>query len=201
MTREDLKNWTMSTYNEDTDSVLEYYMQEDNCVVGAKAYLYSEAEDAVTEMEIIHVIRKTDDVEYYDCLDDEALLRGESRYGADTSAEFITDSDCYLVWFKYANKFVVDFGDECHLTAKSNIIPFHMNTFDEIEYDCWDLIKKYAQLFGIELQHIDGEGEIDFSLAKEVQETILNMFEDAGFIFKSDDNDGGVLHVENNEVF
>lgn len=54
-------------------------------------------------MEIIHIIKRTDDVESYDSLmeNDEVLLDGETEYNADTSAEFITDNDCYLVWFKY----------------------------------------------------------------------------------------------------
>lgn len=29
------------------------------------------------------------------------LTDGEEEYKADTSAKFITDNDCYLVWFKY----------------------------------------------------------------------------------------------------
>ena len=40
-------------------------------------------------------------MEYYDDLDEDVLIDGETEYGADTSAEFITDNDCYLVWFKY----------------------------------------------------------------------------------------------------
>ena len=42
-----------------------------------------------------------DNIEYYDSLDENVLLDGEDKYSADTSAEFITDNDCYLVWFKY----------------------------------------------------------------------------------------------------
>ena len=32
---------------------------------------------------------------------EDVLLEGEDKYEADTSAEFITDNDCYLVWFNY----------------------------------------------------------------------------------------------------
>ena len=63
-----------------------------------------------------------------------------------------------------------------------------MNFFDEIEYDCFELIKKYASLFKIKLYTSDGEpieeNDISFDLAKDVQECILNMFVRAGIKFK-----------------
>lgn len=80
-------------------------------------------------------------------------------------------------------KLILDFGDECKIAAHSKEIHINMNTLDEIEYECWELIKKYIELFNMKLCHIDGKNEIDFSLAKEVQETILNLFEQAGFVF------------------
>ena len=44
-----------------------------------------------------------DNIELYDSQleDEDILLDGEEEYNADTSAEFITDHDCYLVWFRY----------------------------------------------------------------------------------------------------
>lgn len=102
MTREELKNWALSEYNEDTEDQLDYYINERKCDVGDKAYLFSHADDELTEMEIIHIIARLDDEEYYDeLLETDVLLDGEDKYNADTSAEFITDNDCYLVWFKY----------------------------------------------------------------------------------------------------
>lgn len=102
MTREDLKNWTLSEYNEDTEDQLDYYINERKCDVGDKAYLYSHEDKEFTEMEIIHIICRSDDTFVYDkLLQTEVLLDGEDVYKADTSAEFITDNDCYLVWFRY----------------------------------------------------------------------------------------------------
>ena len=101
MTRELLRNWLLSEYNEDTGDQLDYYVNEKECNTGSKAYLYSHAEDEITEMEIIKTIFRSDNIEYYDSLDEDVLLDGEDKYSADTSAEFITDNDCYLVWFKY----------------------------------------------------------------------------------------------------
>ena len=102
MTREELKNWELSEYNEDTEDQLDYYINERKCDVGDKAYLYSHADDELTEMEIVHIIARLDDSFVYDhLLETDVLLDGEDAYNADTSAEFITDNDCYLVWFKY----------------------------------------------------------------------------------------------------
>lgn len=98
-----LRNWALSEYNEDTEDQLDYYINERKCDVGDKAYLYSHEDKELTEMEIIYIIERSNDMDYYDELlsDEDVLLNGEYEHDADTSAEFITDNDCYLVWFKY----------------------------------------------------------------------------------------------------
>ena len=108
MTKEKLQNWSLSEYNEDTNDQLDYYINERQCNVNDKAYLYNHANDTLTEMTILHIISRTDDIKYYDKLleNDNVLIDGEDKYNADTSAEFITDNDCYLVWFKYASPIV-----------------------------------------------------------------------------------------------
>ena len=52
-------------------------------------------------MNIVKTICRSDDISFYDGLNTDVLLLGEDRYNADTSAEFITDTNCYLIWFKY----------------------------------------------------------------------------------------------------
>lgn len=102
MTREELKNWELSEYNEGTEDQLDYYINERKCNVGDKAYLYNHADDELIEMEIIRIIARYNNEFVYDhLLETDVLLDGEDAYNADTSAEFITDNDCYLVWFKY----------------------------------------------------------------------------------------------------
>ena len=108
MTKEYLeKYYTLSSYNEDTPEQLDYYINENSCEEGDKAYLYSyeedDEEDRIQELKIVRVIRRSDDFSKYDKLveDEDVLINGESLYKADTSAEFITDDDCYLVWFRY----------------------------------------------------------------------------------------------------
>lgn len=66
-------------------------------------YVYSHEDNQLNELKIVKLVSRTDDIEVYDKLveNEDVLLEGESKYNADTSAEFITDNDCYLVWFKY----------------------------------------------------------------------------------------------------
>ena len=103
MTREFLEeNWAVSSYDEDTMCQIDYYIDEGNCSVGNKAYMYSHPDEELIEMEIVHIIALSDDFDLYNELleDDDVLINGEDEYGADCSAEFITDNDSYLVWFK-----------------------------------------------------------------------------------------------------
>jgi hypothetical protein len=101
MTREELRNWALSEYNENTEDQLDYYINERKCDVGDKAYLYSHANEELIEMEIVKIFARSEDMEDYDELGEDVLLDGEDEFNADTSAEFITDNDCYLVWFRY----------------------------------------------------------------------------------------------------
>lgn len=81
-------------------------------------------------------------------------------------------------------KFNAKFGDVTTISGNTNEIRYNMNTFDQLEYDCWNLIKKYAEHFGLEIKHVNNDkDDIDFSLAKELQETVLQLFEDAGIEF------------------
>ena len=54
MTREELKDWILSEYNEDTEDQLDYYINENKCNVGSKAYRYSHLDNELIEMEIVN---------------------------------------------------------------------------------------------------------------------------------------------------
>ncbi len=108
MTKERLeKNYIVSSYNEDTPEQMDYYINENSCEKGDIGFLYSyeedNEEDRIQALEIVKIIKRSDNLSKYDKLieDNDILLNGEDLYAADTSAEFITDNDCYLVWFKY----------------------------------------------------------------------------------------------------
>ena len=101
MKLEDLKDWSLSQYNENTEYQLDYYINESKCKIGDADYLYTHQFNELWEMKINHIIRRSDNPQYYDNLDDDILIYDESKYGADSSAELITDNDCYLIWFEF----------------------------------------------------------------------------------------------------
>ena len=78
---------------------------------------------------------------------------------------------------------ILPFGDTATVTSNTDEIKINLNTFDGLEYDCWELILKYADMFGIQ---IDAEDEIDFYAAKEVQDSVLKLFIEAGFKLKEE---------------
>lgn len=96
----EMESMVESAYNEDTDSELDYYIKEPP-TIGDFAWLYAKEYDTVQKMRIKQVIYRSDDVDAYDANSEDILIDGESKYDADTSAEFITDNDSYLVWFDY----------------------------------------------------------------------------------------------------
>lgn len=73
----------------------------------------------------------------------------------------------------------VPFGDECKIILPEEPIDCsRLGYFDELECECWELIKSYCNQFGIKI-----EGEISFDLAKEIQDCIIRQFETAGVKF------------------
>ena len=104
MTLEELKNYELSEYNDGTSDQLDYYLNEKQCKVRDPAYLYSHHDKKWSKLKIIKIVSRSDDPDNYDSLIEKhfVLVDGEEEFGADTSAEFITDNDSYLVWFKYA---------------------------------------------------------------------------------------------------
>ena len=101
-----VETWSLSSYNEGTDDQLDYYINERKAGVGDIAYQYSQEEEKWFRMKILNIIRRSDDPKKYDKLleNEDVLLDGEDEYEADTSAEFITDNDCYLVWFEFCER-------------------------------------------------------------------------------------------------
>lgn len=95
------KYYIRSVYNENTNEQIDYYINEKSCNIGDNAYLYLHESKKLIKMKIIKVVCRSNDPQYYNSLTDDILLKKEILYKADTSAEFITDKDSYLVWFKY----------------------------------------------------------------------------------------------------
>lgn len=87
----------------------------------------------------------------------------------------------------------VDFGDGCQIKLPEKPINCsRLGYFDELEEECWRLVKQYCATFGIELMpQEDGEAPISFDIAKGIQDYILEQFEDAGvrFNFEAQETD------------
>ena len=98
-----LKNWAMSSYDDDSEIRVNYYINERQISVGDNAYAYYHKTNRLFPMEIVEIISRSEDAHDYDSLieDSDVLIKGENFYRADAGAEFITDNDCYLVWFNY----------------------------------------------------------------------------------------------------
>lgn len=81
---------------------------------------------------------------------------------------------------------VVRFGDDSFIAVPDDTIDCSaLGYFDELECDCWELVKKYCDKLGIQmLPNEDGEQPISFDIAKGIQDHILSAFEDAGVDFK-----------------
>lgn len=96
-----LQNMIESAYNEDSEDEIIYYIDKKTCESGDIAYMYYKNSDTLYKMKIIHVICSYKNDLYNELIKDEdVLIKGEEKYKADTSAEFITDTKNYLVWFR-----------------------------------------------------------------------------------------------------
>ncbi len=77
-----------------------------------------------------------------------------------------------------------EIGDGTIIHAPEEVKADTLNFFDDLEYECWELFKQYAAALGIE---IEGEGDsdcIDFYIAKQIQETVLDIFQKDGVKIK-----------------
>jgi hypothetical protein len=96
-----LQNMIESAYNEDSEDEIIYYIDKKACESGDIAYMYYKNSDTLYKMKIIHAICSYKNDLYNELIKDEdVLIKGEEKYKADTSAEFITDTKNYLVWFR-----------------------------------------------------------------------------------------------------
>ena len=82
---------------------------------------------------------------------------------------------------KLMNKFVTRIGDQTQASGDKVIDASDMTFFDDMEVECWRLFLKYCNYFEIDVNA--GEFDVDFCVAKEIQECVLKQFSDAGFKF------------------
>lgn len=87
----------------------------------------------------------------------------------------------------------VNFGDGCQIKfPEKSINCLRLGYFDELEEECWRLVKQYCATFGIELMpQEDGEAPISFDIAKGIQDYVLEQLQVAGvrFNFEAQETD------------
>lgn len=80
------------------------------------------------------------------------------------------------------------FGDSAELELPKEPVVFNGNmdcSLDELEVDCWELIKDYATLFDCKIvpNEYSDENDISYDVAKSLQNSIIQMFRSAGVKF------------------
>lgn len=107
------------------------------------------------------------------------LVPGQDSFRTLTEAELKQEE-------RLKNGKVVDFGDDCQIVIpKTPIDCSKLGFFDEMEGECWDLVKGYLAKFGIELlPNEDGEEPMSDYVAKGVQDKIVEMLQESGVEFK-----------------
>lgn len=108
-----------------------------------------------------------------------ALVPGQDGFRTLTETELKQEE-------RLKNGKVVDFGDDCQIVIpKEPIDCSKLGFFDEMEGECWDLVKKYLAKLGIELvPNEDGEEPMSDYVAKGVQDKIVELLQEAGVEFK-----------------
>ena len=107
------------------------------------------------------------------------LVPGEDSFRTLTESELAQEA-------RLKNGKVADFGDDCQIVIpKEPIDCSKLGYFDELESDCWDLVKGYLAKFGIEiLPNEDGEEPMSDYVAKGVQDKVIELLQEAGAEFK-----------------
>lgn len=60
------------------------------------------------------------------------------------------------------------------IDANDTVTDPSMTYLDEVEDDCWNIFRKYASFVGVQF---DEDSDIDFSIAKEISEKIIELVE------------------------
>ena len=121
-----------------------------------------------------------------------ALVPGQDSFRTLTEAELKQEE-------RLKNGKVVDFGDDCQIVIpKEPIDCSKLGYFDELESDCWDLVKGYLAKFGIELlPNEDGEESMSDYIAKGVQDKIVELLQEAGVQLKFEQDETEEIAEEN----
>ena len=108
-----------------------------------------------------------------------SLIPGEDSFRTLTESELAQEA-------RLKNGKVADFGDDCQIVIPNEPIDCSkLGYFDELESDCWELVKGYLAKLGIELlPNEDGEQPMSDYVAKSVQDKVIELLQESGVEFK-----------------
>ncbi len=108
-----------------------------------------------------------------------SLIPGEDSFRTLTESELAQEA-------RLKNGKVANFGDDCQIVVPNEPIDCSkLGYFDELEGECWELVKGYFAKFGIELvPNEDGEEPMSDYVAKGVQDKIIELLQESGVQFK-----------------
>lgn len=136
--------------------------------------------------------------QYIDDCTEEDCVDYYAHYDRDCPPDLISEKDVsmatpYGVYilidtpkYEEMNK-VARYGDDCDLIIPSrpiNLAALDITAFDEVEYELFNVIKRYAEIIGCAIVPDDGDDGIDFRNVKEVEEAIFKTFEESGVKFQ-----------------
>lgn len=128
-------------------------------------------------------------------VDDQAQIHMRWDNGRTLALNVETDSFRKLTDEELAEeqkkKHTKDFGVECQIVIPEQPIDCsRLGYFDELEYECWELVKKYCAQFGIEiLPDENGDEAIAFDIAKGIQDKIIESIQESGVEFCFDEQE------------
>lgn len=106
----------------------------------------------------------------------------------------ILDSDPYsdFIYLNDTNNAVFGDSNELELPKEPVVFDGDMDySLDELEVECWELIKDYAALFDCKIvpNEYSDENDISYDVAKSLQNSIIQMFRSAGVKFVNEFGD------------
>lgn len=87
-------SWIVSSYEKGQKNQRDFFLDESHTRKGSTAYLFEHETQTFTKLVIVECLQSSPET----CVD--TLLKYDP-YCSDISAKFITENDCYAVWFRY----------------------------------------------------------------------------------------------------
>lgn len=124
------------------------------------------------------------------------LVEQDGKYFDSDETVIKIDKKITKITFDYEMDDVGQLGDECEILIPEETIDCTNSAmFDELEADCWELVMKYCDAFGINVINKD---VVSYDIAKGIQGKILNHLIEAGVKF--DFGNGRVNTTQNDNL-